>query len=34
MKRICQNKWKINTELYFPATWNSTAGRVLVRQEV
>ena len=34
MKRICQNKRKINMELYFPATWNSTAGGVPVRQEV
>ena len=34
MKRICQNKWKINTELYFPAIWNSTAGGLPIRQEV
>ena len=25
MKRICQNKGKINMELYFPAIWNSTS---------
>ena len=34
MKKIYQNKWKINMELYFPATWNSTAGGALISWEV
>ena len=34
MKRICQKKFKINMELYFPAIWNSTAGGALISREV
>ena len=34
MKKICQNKWKINTELYFPAIWNSAVGGLLISREV
>ena len=34
MKRLYQKKLKINTELYFPAIWNSAAGGLLIRQEV
>ena len=34
MKRICQKKFKINIELYFPAIWNSTAGGALISREV
>ena len=34
MKRLYQNKWKINMELYFPAIWNSTAGGLPISQEV
>ena len=34
MKKLYQNKWKINTELYFPAIWNSTAGGLLISWEV
>ena len=34
MKRIYQNKWEINMELYFPAIWNSAAGGLPISQEV
>lgn len=34
MKRTYQNKWKINTELYFLIIWNSTAGGALISWEV
>ena len=34
MKRLYQKKLKINTELYFLAIWNSTAGGLPISQEV
>ena len=34
MKTLYQKKLKINMELYFLATWNSTAGGLLIRQEI
>ena len=34
MKRICQNKWKINMELYFLVIQNSKAGGILTGGEV
>ncbi len=34
MKRIYQNKWKINMELYFLVIQNSKAGGILTGGEV
>ena len=34
LKKLYQNKWKFNTELYFPAIWNSTADGLPIRQEI